>query len=54
MKTPVQNNAETGNRISCFRVLEDKEQIRDYIKFIGVFDSDLEEKNINATFFKIN
>lgn len=50
MKNPVQNNAETGNHINCFRVLEDKEQIRDCVKFLDVFDSHLEEKNIYANF----
>lgn len=52
MKTPVQNNAETGNHITCFRVFEDKEQIRDCEKFVDVFDSHVEEKNINAEFLK--
>lgn len=43
MKTAVQNNAETGNHISCFRALEDKEQIRGCIKLLDVFDSHWEE-----------
>lgn len=51
MKTPVQNNEETGNHISCFRVFEDKGQMRDCVKFLDVFDSHLEEKNRNAKFF---